>query len=443
MDVTEDGNFRYVAFNPAYEQWIGIRSEYLKGKTPEQVFSPTDAVVVRRHYTDCVYCGKTISYEECLRRQGSPSWWLTTLTPQQDSNGRIYRLIGTSTNINKQKQAEAELFQQLGIQIGMTIQHTQLDHQVHCQSADLESKQQIANERAIRKASSLRLMTRKGSAPRKSQARLHQVTQAQARELEKLNSLKNEFLNTLSHELRTPITSISLAAQTLEAVLKQEGIFSQEHPRITQLFAILHCELDREIKLINDLLTLAHLDAQTTPPIMDTINLKTWIPSIVGLFEERIRNSRQHVYILTTGELPLLTTDISDLERILIELLTNACKYTPAGEMIIVSAYGTANMIELSVSNSGVEIASAEQAQIFDAFYRIPNNDPWQHRGTGLGLALVQKLVKRLGASIQVESAAGQTTFTVKFPGGTEKNGDDCSSRERVVFLADTPTKSS
>ncbi|MBW4636082.1 MAG: HAMP domain-containing histidine kinase [Iphinoe sp. HA4291-MV1] len=274
------------------------------------------------------------------------------------------------------------------------------------------------------------------------QARLYEVTQAQVRELKKLDRLKNEFLNTLSHELRTPITSISLAAQTLEAVLKQEGIFDRSGPRVTQLFQILHCECQREIKLINDLLTLAHLNAEVTPPIMDTINLKTWIPSTVWLFEERIRNSRQQLYILTTAELPPLTTDISDLERILIELLTNACKYTPAGEMIIVSAYATVNTIQISVSNSGVEIAADEQIRIFDAFYRIPNNDPWQHGGTGLGLALVYKLVKRLGASIQVESATGQTTFTVQFPqSDTARNGAHSSCRERVVFLPGTPAR--
>ncbi|NJM70468.1 MAG: GAF domain-containing protein [Scytonema sp. RU_4_4] len=109
VDVTEDVNFRYVAFNPAHERWTGICSEYVRGKTPEQVFSPTNAAVMRRHYNDCVRYGKTISYEECLRFQGIPSWWLTTLTPQQDSHGRIYRLIGTSTNINEQKQAEEAL----------------------------------------------------------------------------------------------------------------------------------------------------------------------------------------------------------------------------------------------------------------------------------------------------------------------------------------------
>lgn len=111
-----------------------------------------------------------------------------------------------------------------------------------------------------------------------------------------------------------------------------------------------------------------------------------------------------------------MTTDLTALERILTELLNNACKYTPSRETISVSVHATAEMLQLCVSNSGVEIAASELSQIFNTFYRIPNNDPWKHSGTGLGLALVKKLVERLGATIQVESAAGQTTFTVQFP---------------------------
>ena len=98
------------------------------------------------------------------------------------------------------------------------------------------------------------------------------------------------------------------------------------------------------------------------------------------------------------------------------ELLNNACKYTPARETITLCTLATAEKVQLQVSNSGVEIAASELPHIFDKFYRIPSNDPWRYGGTGLGLALVKKLVDHLGATIQVESAAGQTTFTLEFP---------------------------
>jgi signal transduction histidine kinase len=178
---------------------------------------------------------------------------------------------------------------------------------------------------------------------------------------------------------------------------------------------------------------LTHLDTEIKSPALSTIDLQTWLPCIVGLFKERICSQQQQLYILTTAEIPQLTTDICALEQILTELLTNACKYTPAGKAIVVCAYATQNAIQISVSNSGVEISTEQQTRIFAPFYRIPNNDPWQMGGSGLGLALVQKLAQQLGALIQVESIAGQTTFTVVFP-QTNKVSHSKNS-ERIRFL--------
>ncbi|MBW4447528.1 MAG: GAF domain-containing protein [Spirirestis rafaelensis WJT71-NPBG6] len=245
------------------------------------------------------------------------------------------------------------------------------------------------------------------------QARLYKAAQAQVEELEKLKHLKKEFLRTLSHELRTPITSISLAAQTLESVLRQEGVLEIE--LVPQLFQILENECERESKLINDLLTLTYLEADIEPMTLIAIDLQTWLPSIVEPFRERIYCQQQELNLSIAKELPSLQIDITDLERAIVELLNNACKYTPADEAIAVSAYLKRGKVCLSVSNTGVEIPEDELSRIFDPFYRIPKNDPWKYGGTGLGLALVKKMVKHFGATIHVESADNKTTFTIQF----------------------------
>ena len=115
-------------------------------------------------------------------------------------------------------------------------------------------------------------------------------------------------------------------------------------------------------------------------------------------------------------QLPPLNSDKNALERILGELLNNACKYTPPGEKITVSAWTTEARMQLRVSNSGVEIPQGELSQIFEKFYRIPHHDTWKHGGTGLGLALVKKLVEHLGGTIKAESPTAQTRFTVQLP---------------------------
>jgi hypothetical protein len=245
------------------------------------------------------------------------------------------------------------------------------------------------------------------------QAQLYEKTQTHVKELEKHERRKNEFLRTLSQELRTPVTSISLAAQTLESVLTSEGVLDIEI--VPQLLQILHNECGRENKLVNDLLMLTYLEAEPDPPTLIAIDLQTWLHPIVESFRELTSCQRQHLKLIVDQALPLFETDITDLERIITELLNHACKYTPAGESITVSAHMIENALKLSICNSGVEITNYERSRIFEPFYHLSKHDSWKHSGTGLELALVQKMVKHLGGSIDVESAAGQTTFTVKF----------------------------
>lgn len=146
------------------------------------------------------------------------------------------------------------------------------------------------------------------------------------------------------------------------------------------------------------------------------------ISPIVESFAERAQTQQQSLETQVSTDLPALITDASKLERILTELLHNASKYTPAGERIIITAKAELNFLRLQVSNSGVEISTTELARIFDKFYRIPNNDSWKHGGTGLGLALVRKLVERLGGTIEATASQRWTSFTVEIPISSTSN---------------------
>ncbi|EKQ70145.1 PAS domain S-box [Leptolyngbyaceae cyanobacterium JSC-12] len=248
------------------------------------------------------------------------------------------------------------------------------------------------------------------------QSRLYQAAQTQVTELERLNQLKDDFLSMISHELRTPMASIKMAIQMLEIVLRPLGLLDAVSGSARQYFEILQTECDREIELIDNLLKLSRLDAETEPLMLSTVIPKIWINYAVEPFLEHIRNQQQTLELRLSENLPALVTDLSYLGQILSELLTNACKYTPAGETIIVFAHPTETGLQIGVTNTGVEIAAEEIPRIFDRFYRIPNNDPWRYRGTGIGLALVQKLVAHLGGTITVESHSKQTTFMVTLP---------------------------
>lgn len=257
------------------------------------------------------------------------------------------------------------------------------------------------------------------------QSHLYQAAQAQVQELERLNQLKDDFLSTVSHELRTPMASIRMATQMLETLLFEDAPVHAEFSRVQRYFQILRDECDREIRLINDLLDLSRLDAETEPLLLTTIDPRMWIAHIAEPFIALAR-SQQQVLELHIEPLPDLTTDLAALERILSELLNNACKYSPPEAQIVVTADIQPNipaplapdvcMLALRVTNTGVEIPDEEQTLVFEKFYRIPNNDPWKYSGIGLGLALVKKLVHRLQGKITVQSGQNQTTFTVLLP---------------------------
>ncbi|MBD1997280.1 GAF domain-containing protein [Leptolyngbya sp. FACHB-541] len=263
---------------------------------------------------------------------------------------------------------------------------------------DIRLVQQVANQCAI----ALR------------QSRLYQAAQTQVKELEKLNRLKDDFLSTVSHELRTPVTNMKMAIQMLQVARTD-----QQRQRYLE---ILRSECNRETALISDLLDLQRLETLSIPGTLDEpIDLIDWLPRIIEPFQNRTQEQQQHLEVDVSPDLPRLRVSRTHLERVLAELLNNACKYTQANGTIhfkaqaVLAASTAGSVVEFTISNTA-EIVETELSHIFEKFYRIPNADPWGQGGTGLGLALVQKLVTHLGGTIAVTSTQGWTTFSVQLP---------------------------
>ena len=246
------------------------------------------------------------------------------------------------------------------------------------------------------------------------QARLYHEAQMQIRELGRLNVLKDDFLKTISHELRTPMSSIQLASETLEVLLEKE-IGSQRSTRFTKVLNIFRSACDRQNQLVNDLLTLCYIDAKKETIEMRWLDLSVWLPQIIKPFKERIENQQQKL-VIEIENLPQFKSDLSTIKRVLTELVNNACKYTPSSETITVAASSSDNGIQLSVSNTGVEIPVSEQERVFDKFYRIPHRDPWRFGGTGIGLALIKSSIALLDGKVKLESKQKKTVFTIYLP---------------------------
>lgn len=261
------------------------------------------------------------------------------------------------------------------------------------------------------------------------QAQLYEAAQTQVRELERLDQLKNDFLSTITHELRTPIASMKVVIKLLTTMMDQgqswmEAYSESARPthKVGQYFKVLQEECDRELALVEDLLSLQYAEAGTYSGQITPVRLQEALPHLIEPFETRTQQHQQILQVSLAPDLPVVNLDMLGLNRIITELLSNACKYTPTQGSISVSAEIIQNptfadfphCLQIAITNTGIEIPSEEQPRIFDKFYRIPNNDPWKYGGTGLGLALVKKLVEQMNGEIWVESTNNATRFTIQ-----------------------------
>ncbi|QLE50707.1 hybrid sensor histidine kinase/response regulator [Nostoc sp. C057] len=272
------------------------------------------------------------------------------------------------------------------------------------------------------------------------QTALNCYQREQLSQLQRLNQFKEDFLATTSHEMRMPLKNIKMTISVLENILQREGIFNSEllspFESVAGYLTILRQQCEEGLDLVNNLLSMQMIDTDVYPLEISSFQLQDWLPHLALYFRERARSQQQIFQVSIPQNLPPIVTDLALLSKIVSELLNNACKYSPPDEEIQLTAqiiYLTKDLInqdaqsgieidsqvpffEIKISNSGVIIPKKDQSRIFDPFYRIPDNDFWKNGGTGLGLALVKKLVEYLQGTIEFTSTQGWTRFTVILP---------------------------
>lgn len=242
--------------------------------------------------------------------------------------------------------------------------------------------------------------------------RTAELTEANV-ELRKLSRAKDEFVSNVSHELRTPLTSINLR----QHLLKQQPEKRDKH------LAVMDREIQRLGNIIEDLLLLSRLEQNRTQAELVPLELSYLVAEFVS---DRMLLAEEHQLRLCCEHLAEPSTVQADqglLEQVLSILVTNAIHYTPAGgEVRVGTAVVTAEgrrWIECQISDTGLGISVAEQAQLFERFFRGHAGRVSGAPGTGLGLAIAKEIVDRHGGVILVESrgVAGEgTTFRVRLP---------------------------
>lgn len=315
---------------------------------------------------------------------------------------------------------DVSFFTTMGNQIGIVIEHARMFEELNWK-----------NEELLR---SHRLLEKNSHQLALSQNRLKKnllLVERANLELERLDRMKNHFIGMISHEFRTPLTSILSSAEFLLADRSDAGISDER-----RLLEMIHTSGVRLNEIVMDLLKVVRLEAKITPLSKTTLRLPEILDPLREQFVSVLAVRRQRVILEGMESLPFFNGDREYLEEIFTQLLENAVKFTPDGGEIRITAQVTERaLLEekeallrrfnerffeqmgckcyllVEVRDSGIGIAADEQLKIFDKFYEIGDichhstgKHKFQGKGTGLGLAIVKGMVEAHGGMVWVES---------------------------------------
>jgi two-component system phosphate regulon sensor histidine kinase PhoR len=239
------------------------------------------------------------------------------------------------------------------------------------------------------------------------------VTLENVTELQRLRRIRREFIDNVSHELRTPLANIRLLTEMLMDDLEREEVSRRVRERI----ATIDIETGHLVQMVNELLDLSRIEQTATPIRRDEV----LVPPLVAASLHRLRTfaERQGVILieLVPDDLPPVLGDEERLDQLLMNLLHNAIKFSPQGGVVTVTSDEVPDAVVLSVTDQGMGIPRADQARVFERFYKVDRARQRGLGGTGLGLAIARHIAEAHGGRIWLESVEGKgSTFSFSIP---------------------------
>jgi len=230
-------------------------------------------------------------------------------------------------------------------------------------------------------------------------------------QLEQAAERQKEFVANVSHELRTPLTSVRSYAET---ILETPGL---EAPVREDLLRVVVDESDRMTQIVQDLLTLAQLDSRRRSQPMETFALQHAVERTLRSLALTAKEKDICIETHFPEDMPSVTGYRPGVEQIVLNIVSNAVKYTPrGGEVCITAAVDGAN-VTLSVKDNGPGIPEADMPRIFERFYRVEKGRSRETGGTGLGLGLAREMAREAGGDLTLESVFGEgTTVVITLP---------------------------
>jgi signal transduction histidine kinase len=243
--------------------------------------------------------------------------------------------------------------------------------------------------------------------------RRNELLQRQAVELEQASQLKSQFLANMSHEFRTPLNAILGYTSMLLQGVNGEMTAAQKR-NLTRVDS----NAKHLLNIINDLLDISRIEAGKMPLHVEQFELPTLVGELLAEVEPLIQKARLSASTELPPDLPLLASDRQKVKQIVLNLLTNAIKFTPQGAIRVSARYDRPqDEVAVSVHDTGIGIAEKDQQKIFEDFRQADDSVTRQYGGAGLGLSICRRLANMLEGSITVESRIGAgSTFTLHVP---------------------------
>jgi len=235
---------------------------------------------------------------------------------------------------------------------------------------------------------------------------------------EAMSLTKSAFLASMSHELRTPLNAI---IGLTEMMVTNAARFGTE--KALEPLRRVHRAGTHLLGLINQVLDLSKIEAGKLELSPETVNLAPLLEDVIGTARQLAEQNKNRLVVESPDNLGSLTVDPMRLRQILLNLLSNACKFTQQGEvkLRVKKVVDGRNWIEIAVADTGIGMTPEQQAKLFEEFTQADSSTARQYGGTGLGLAITRKLARMMGGDVTVASEPGKgSVFTVRLPGSAE-----------------------
>ncbi len=307
------------------------------------------------------------------------------LAPILTQNGFIgVVFVGNHSNVLRISEGDEELISILASQLGQSLENARLYEQAFCAKQDLEIIVQNRTKQAVEASE----------------------------EAKRISKKKSEFISAVSHELRTPLTSIKGYA----SILASGKLGDIPLPAIERIKKI-NTHSDNLVKLINDLLDISRIESGKVEMNVGKVNLAEMVDGVVDMLTPQLKDKNIICVPEIDTNVPEMMLDATQMERVFINIMGNAIKFTPQGGKITPKIYRSDGKVKIEISDTGLGISEEDLEKLFDEFYRVENKINQNVKGSGLGLALVKQIVEAYNGNSWITSKLNVgTTVHIQLP---------------------------